>query len=89
LLSDDLSMKALSGDFGQRTAALFAAGCDVALHCNGLMVEAKAVAEAAPDLAGRSLERAVSALSWLDRPQTMLDPVEAGKIIDRVLALQA
>ena len=89
LLSDDLSMKALSGDFGQRTAALFAAGCDIALHCNGLMAEASAVAEAAPELAGRSLERAVSALSWLDRPQTVLDPVEAGKIIDRVLALQA
>ena len=89
LLSDDLSMKALSGDFGQRTHALFAAGCDIALHCNGLMDEARAVAEATPELVGRSLERALTALSWLKRPQTMLDPVEAGKIIDRVLALQA
>jgi beta-N-acetylhexosaminidase len=82
-------MKALSGDFSQRTAALFAAGCDIALHCNGIMAEGSAVAEAAPELAGRSLERANLALSWLDRPQTLLDPVEAGKIIDRVLALQA
>ena len=89
LLSDDLSMKALSGDFSQRTHALFAAGCDIALHCNGLMEEARAVAEATPELTGRSLERALTALSWLKRPQTMLDPVEAGKIIDRVLALQA
>jgi len=89
LLSDDLSMKALSGDFSQRTEALFAAGCDIALHCNGLMDEASEVAAAAPELAGRSFERANSALSWLDRPQTVLDPVEAGEIIDRVLALQA
>ena len=89
LLSDDLSMKALSGDFSQRTRALFSAGCDIALHCNGLMEEASAVAEATPELAGRSLERALTALSCLKRPQTMLDPVEAGKIIDRVLALQA
>ncbi len=35
LLSDDLSMKALSGDFAHRARACLQAGCDVALHCNG------------------------------------------------------
>lgn len=39
LISDDLSMQALSGTLGQRTAAVLAAGCDVALHCNGQMAE--------------------------------------------------
>lgn len=39
LFSDDLSMQALSGTLGQRTAAVLAAGCDVALHCNGQMAE--------------------------------------------------
>ena len=37
LMSDDLSMQALSGDFSQRTKSAFAAGCDVVLHCNGEM----------------------------------------------------
>src|SRR5215208_6737629 len=35
VMSDDLSMNALSGTFGERATAAFAAGCDVALHCNG------------------------------------------------------
>ena len=43
LFSDDLSMQALSGTLGQRTAAVLAAGCDVALHCNGQMAEMRDV----------------------------------------------
>lgn len=47
LVSDDLSMKALSGDFADRARASLEAGCDVALHCNGDMEEMRAVAEGA------------------------------------------
>lgn len=43
LFSDDLSMQALTGTLGQRTAAVLAAGCDVALHCNGRMDEMRDV----------------------------------------------
>ena len=35
LFSDDLSMKALGGPFEARARAVFAAGVDIALHCNG------------------------------------------------------
>ncbi|MBS0550564.1 MAG: beta-N-acetylhexosaminidase [Proteobacteria bacterium] len=35
LLSDDLSMQALGGTLGARAARSIAAGCDIALHCNG------------------------------------------------------
>lgn len=41
LLSDDLSMQALGGTLGERAALALAAGCDVALHCNGRMNEMK------------------------------------------------
>jgi beta-N-acetylhexosaminidase len=58
LISDDLSMKALGGPFGARARAAFAAGIDMALHCNGDLAEARPVAEAAPPLAGRALARA-------------------------------
>jgi beta-N-acetylhexosaminidase len=44
LLSDDISMRALSGGFAERAAAARAAGCDVVLHCNGEMDEMTAVA---------------------------------------------
>jgi beta-N-acetylhexosaminidase len=35
LISDDIGMEALSGSAGERAARTVAAGCDVALHCNG------------------------------------------------------
>lgn len=63
LMSDDVSMKALSGDFGEKTAAILAAGCDVVLHCNGDMDEMSAVAASTRALSGRSLERARAALA--------------------------
>jgi len=89
LLSDDVSMKALTGSLGERTTNLFDAGCDIVLHCNGQMDEAEAVAKNTPLLQGQSLKRAENALSYLQRPQSAFDPVEAGKIMERVLALQA
>ncbi len=70
LMSDDVSMKALSGDFPDRTAAIFAAGCDVVLHCNGEMDEMSAVAGRTPVLAGEALRRADAALALLSRRQT-------------------
>jgi len=89
LLSDDVSMKALAGGFRERTHALFEAGCDIALHCNGVMEEAEAVAAASPVLTGPSLERANRALSLLERPPSVFDPVEAAKILEAKLALVA
>jgi len=44
LLSDDLSMQALGGTLGERAARALAAGCDIALHCNGRMDEMVEVA---------------------------------------------
>ena len=51
LVSDDLSMEALSGDFADRTRACLAAGCDVALHCNGDMDEMVEIARGASEMA--------------------------------------
>ena len=52
LMSDDVSMGALSGSLAERTRAALAAGCDIVLHCNGELAEMQAVAGAAPALAG-------------------------------------
>ncbi len=70
LMSDDVSMNALSGDFHQRTRAIFAAGCDMVLHCNGVMDEMKAVMADTPVLTGKPLERANAALARLDNAAT-------------------
>lgn len=63
LMSDDVSMNALSGDFGARAEAILAAGCDLVLHCNGEMREMRAVAQRAPELSGKGAERAAGALA--------------------------
>ncbi len=63
LMSDDISMNALSGGIGERSRAAFAAGCDVVLHCNGKLDEMSAVAAEAPMLAGASAKRAEAALA--------------------------
>jgi beta-N-acetylhexosaminidase len=68
LMSDDVSMKALSGDFATKAAAILAAGCDLVLHCNGVMEEMRAVAGAAGPLAGKPLARAERALAARRRP---------------------
>jgi len=63
LMSDDISMGALSGSLGERTGAALAAGCDMVLHCNGNMPEMLAVAAATPLLAGQAARRAAAALA--------------------------
>jgi beta-N-acetylhexosaminidase len=68
LMSDDISMGALSGSLAERTRAAIAAGCDVVLHCNGQMPEMQAVAGEAPVLAGQALARADAALASKQPP---------------------
>lgn len=63
LMSDDLCMGALSGSLPERTRAALAAGCDVVLHCNGIMEEMLAVAAAAYPLEGQAARRAEAALA--------------------------
>lgn len=69
LITDDLSMKALSGSFTENTKAALEAGCDVVLHCNGLLEEMQEVAEAASPLAGKAMARAKAALKQRRKPQ--------------------
>ncbi|MGE3626634.1 MAG: beta-N-acetylhexosaminidase [Hyphomicrobiales bacterium] len=71
LMSDDVSMGALGGSIGDRTAAVFAAGSDVVLHCNGKMGEMRAVAAASPVLADRAGERFGAALARITAPEPL------------------
>jgi beta-N-acetylhexosaminidase len=77
LMSDDISMHALSGSLSERSAAAIAAGCDMILHCNGEPAEMRAVAAAVPALAGAAARRAAAALASRRRP-TAFD-VAAGR----------
>ncbi len=65
LMSDDTSMKALSGDFPTKAAAILAAGCDLVLHCNGVFEEMSGIASRTTPLEGKSLARAERALAYV------------------------
>jgi beta-N-acetylhexosaminidase len=79
LMSDDISMNALSGSIAERSRAALAAGCDVVLHCNGDFAEMTAVAGNVPELAGGALQRAEAALAARSAPEEF-DVVAARQI---------
>jgi len=67
LLSDDLSMQALGGSLGQRAARAVAAGCDIALHCNGRMDEMVEIAGRVGPMTGDAVRRFADGRSYLAR----------------------
>ena len=69
LITDDLSMKALSGTLMEKCEKALAAGCDMLLHCNGVLGEMREVAAAAGELKGKPLRRARAALKSVRKPQ--------------------
>ena len=69
LMTDDLSMKALTGSYADKTRRALDAGCDIVLHCNGEMVQMEEVAAAAGVLKGKALSRAKAALKAARKPQ--------------------
>jgi beta-N-acetylhexosaminidase len=84
LLSDDVSMNALSGPISVRAKAALFAGCDIVLHCCGKMEEMREVAEEAKPLEGLSLKRAQAALAHLAPPEAF-DPKAAQARLSELL----
>ncbi len=77
LMSDDLSMKALSGDFKQRAKDSLSAGCDVVLHCNGDMAEMKAVMSGVGGLSKDARRRSQAVMNRLIKVVEPFDVAEA------------
>ena len=65
LMSDDLGMHALSGDFGARAAGAIAAGTDIALHCSGDLAEMQAVAGALGPIGAVAMARLDRAMATI------------------------
>jgi beta-N-acetylhexosaminidase len=61
LISDDLGMNALTGTLGERAARAIAAGCDVALHCSGVLEETEQVLRALPEASPAVLAKLAAA----------------------------
>lgn len=68
IMTDDISMQALSGPLAQRATASIAAGCDVILHCNGDMTEMVEVADASGEMTSAATVRALAAMGARKTP---------------------
>jgi beta-N-acetylhexosaminidase len=87
LMSDDIGMEALAGDFGSRAAGVIAAGCDLALHCSGKMDEMVAVAAAVPALGAEGHDRLARAMAATRLELEDIDFAQEIATRDQLLAL--
>lgn len=67
LMCDDIGMRALRGRPARKAEKVLAAGCDLVLHCNGVLREMEAVAGVTPVLSGESLRRFQAARARIAR----------------------
>ncbi len=78
LMSDDISMQALSGTVTERALAARAAGVDVVLHCNGLFDEMTAIAAQVGPIDAAGEKRAQAAIASHQSPIPVdIDALEA------------
>jgi beta-N-acetylhexosaminidase len=82
LIGDDLSMQALHGTIANRAQATMAAGCDLALHCNGKMEEMVSLTDVIPAMSAKTVAR-------LGRGKHNATPADAGTLLARLDALMA
>jgi beta-N-acetylhexosaminidase len=67
LMSDDISMGALSGDISSRVHKTLKAGCDVVLHCNGDAQEMNQIQDALKEAPNRLPPQAQARLSAVEQ----------------------
>ncbi len=84
LMSDDLTMKALTGTIRERAERVIAAGSDLVLHCTGDLAEMQDAAAGSPPLKGRALER-LQAAFWRLSTRKPFDKAAAEQALARLL----
>jgi beta-N-acetylhexosaminidase len=87
LMSDDIGMNALGGDFGERTRKVIEAGTDAVLHCSGDLTEMVAVGSVAPLLSTKGRERLERAMAGISQSPGDADYAALADKRDRLLAL--
>jgi beta-N-acetylhexosaminidase len=85
LVSDDIGMKALTGPYDGRAAAVLAAGCDLVLHCSGDLAEMEAAAAGAGPVGPETVARLANGEAARGRPGDW-DAGAAGARLDGILA---
>ncbi|MDP3416868.1 beta-N-acetylhexosaminidase [Falsiroseomonas sp.] len=89
LVSDDLAMGAMAGLANDLAGATMAAGCDLALHCTGVLAETAALLAACPVLSDDAARRMNRARSEMLANRRVVDPDLLALIRDRLLATRS
>jgi len=84
IMTDDISMKALSGEVDDIAAGALAAGCDVVLYCNATLEDRTRVADTAGEMSDAAQTRAARALAMRRTPDDVDIPALTAKL-DRLL----
>jgi beta-N-acetylhexosaminidase len=80
LMTDDISMQALSGTVAERGAKALAAGCDLVLHCNGKMDEMVTMPAVLGPLSDAAQARADAALALRHAPEPIDIPAAEAEL---------
>ena len=86
LITDDLTMKALSGDVLALARDSLTAGCDVALYCQSDEAVLDKLCQETPVLTPQALRRWNKAKAWL-KPMELYDPPLAKAELQRLLSM--
>jgi beta-N-acetylhexosaminidase len=86
LVTDDLAMKALSGEPADLAHRALAAGCDIALYCSGEFAPTEVVLRTCPPLAPASARRLEAARSWAARRRLNFNATALAAERDRLFA---
>jgi beta-N-acetylhexosaminidase len=86
LVSDDLAMQALGGGLGERAQRALAAGCDLALHCNGDRAEMEEIVAAVGPLSPETAARFARGEAMRRRASAEFNRPEAERRFDVLMA---
>ena len=89
LVSDDLAMNALTGSPGERAARSIAAGCDLAMHCSGVLSDTADVLQCCPDITDLALARLATARTRAAMARQSLDGAALADERDALIARHA
>jgi beta-N-acetylhexosaminidase len=86
LVSDDLAMGAMAGLSDDLAGAALGAGCDLVLHCTGVLAESAALLASCPPLRPEAARRLAEARAARDAAARPADPALLAAQRDRLLA---
>jgi beta-N-acetylhexosaminidase len=86
LVTDDLAMRALSGEPADLAMRALDAGCDIALYCSGEFLSTEALLRACPDVSDETSRRLATARAWAASRRLASDPEALAEERDRLCA---